>query len=144
MEITEDYISIRDKNEDRYLQMETLFKYFVTNAKNATETENTNITPVSLMNNKPEVTLEEYNYIIGPYRINKENEIAYTLQVQVTDRKDKNLDGKYTVLNGNKEETTQTITDMVGQEFYLKIPVQTVNEEGIDGIKLNKWYIYNY
>ena len=136
-EITEDYISIRDKNEDRYLQMETLFKYFVTNAKNATETENTNVAPVSLMNNKPEVTLKEDNYIIGPYRINKENEVAYTLQVQVTDRKDKNLDGKYTVLNGNKEETTQTITDMVGQEFYLKIPVQTVKEEGIDGIKLN-------
>lgn len=124
-EVTEDYTSIFDKNEYRFKQMETLYKYFVTNAKNATEETNANGVPVTLSKETPEVTLEGENYIVGPYKIEEVNNLPYTLQVSVTDRDGKDLNGKYTLLDENKEEITQTIQELVGKDFYLRIPVET-------------------
>ena len=136
-EVTEDYTSIFDKNEYRFKQMETLYKYFVTNAKNATEETNANGAPVTLSKETPEVTLEGENYIVGPYKIEEVNNLPYTLQVSVTDRDGKDLNGKYTLLDENKEEITQTIQELVGKDFYLRIPVETAKTEEIDVVKLN-------
>lgn len=73
--------------------MEKLFKYLVTNAKSATESSNVNEAPLSLDRTTPAVTAEGDNYIIGPYKINKNNDTPYTLNVTVTDRNGNDLTG---------------------------------------------------
>lgn len=118
--------------------MEKLFKYLVTNAKSATESSNVNEAPLSLDRTTPAVTAEGDNYIIGPYKINKNNDTPYTLNVTVTDRNGNDLTGKYTLLDSNKTDITdKTITDLVGQTFYLKISADTVVADSIDGIKFS-------
>ena len=135
---TEDYKAVEDKNRDRWDQMEKLFKYLVTNAKSATESSNVNEAPLSLDRTTPAVTAEGDNYIIGPYKINKNNDTPYTLNVTVTDRNGNDLTGKYTLLDSNKTDITdKTITDLVGQTFYLKISADTVVADSIDGIKFS-------
>ena len=135
---TEDYRAIEDKNQTRFDQMEKLFKYLVTNAKSATESSNANEAPLSLDKTLPTVTAEGDNYIIGPYTINKNNDTPYTLNVTVTDRNGNDLTGKYTLLDSNKADITdKTITDLVGQTFYLKISADTVVADSIDGIKFS-------
>ena len=134
----DDYKSIEDKNKTRFDQMEQLFKYLVTSAKTATESSNANEVPLSLNQTTPTATEEGENYVIGPYTINKNNDTPYTLNITVTDRNGNNLAGKYTLLDSNKADITdKTITDLVGQAFYLKIPATTVSAENIDGIKFS-------
>ena len=134
----EDYKAIEDKNKTRFDQMEQLFKYLVTSAKTATESSNANETPLSLNQTTPTATVEGENYVIGPYTINKNNDTPYTLNITVTDRNGNNLEGKYTLLDSNKADITdKTITDLVGQAFYLKIPATTISAENIDGIKFS-------
>ena len=136
--IIEDYKTIKDKSQDRFNQMETLFKYFVTNAKSATEDINNIEVPLSIDKTKPTEEIIDDNYVVGPYKINKDNDIPFNLNVKVTDRNGNDLNGKYTLLDENKADVTdKTITDLVGQTFYLKIPVQTITENNIDGIKFN-------
>ena len=135
---TEDYKAVEDKNRDRWDQMEKLYKYLVTNAKSATETSNANEAPLSLDKTTPAVTAEGESYIIGPYKINKNNDTPYTLNVKVTDRNGNDLTGKYTLLDSNKADITdKTITDIVGQTFYLKVSADTVVVDSIDGIKFS-------
>ena len=134
----EDYKAVEDKNRDRWDQMEKLFKYLVTNAKTATESSNANEAPLSLDKTTPAVTAEGDNYIIGPYKINKNNDTPYTLNIKVTDRNENDLTGKYTLLDSNKADITdKTITDLVGQTFYLKISADTVVADRIDGIRFS-------
>ena len=134
----EDYKAIEDKNKTRFDQMEQLFKYLVTSAKTATESSNANEAPLSLNQTTPTATVEGENYVIGPYTINKNNDTPYTLNITVTDRNGNNLEGKYTLLDSNKADITdKTITDLVGQAFYLKIPATTISAENIDGIKFS-------
>ena len=129
----EDYKAIEDKNKTRFDQMEQLFKYLVTSAKTATESSNANEAPLSLNQTTPTATVEGENYVIGPYTINKNNDTPYTLNITVTDRNGNNLEGKYTLLDSNKADITdKTITDLVGQAFYLKIPATTISAENID------------
>ena len=135
---TEDYKAVEDKNRDRWDQMEQLFKYLVTNAKSATEASNANEAPLSLDKTTPAVTAEGDNYIIGPYKIDKNNDTPYTLNVKITDRNGNDLTGKYTLLDSNKADITdKTITDLVGQTFYLKISADTVVADTIDGIRFS-------
>ena len=134
----EDYKAIEDKNRTRFDQMETLFKYFITNAQTATDNTTNNNAPLSLDKTTPTAEASEDNYIIGPYKINKNDALPYTLNVKITDRNGNDLAGKYTLVDENKADITdKTITDLVGQTFYLKIPADTVTENKIDGIKFS-------
>lgn len=131
----EEYKAIEDKNQPRFDQMEKLFKYLVANAKNATEEANKNEAPLTLEKGTPAVSTENDNYIIGPYEIKKNNDTPYTLNINVTDRKGTNITDNVKFLNADKQEIS--IDDIIGKEFYLKIPVETIVTNKIDGIKFN-------
>ena len=115
--------------------MEKLFKYIVVNAKNATEESNKNEAPLTLEKGTPAVATENDNYIIGPYTIKKNNDTPYTLNINVTDRKGTDLTNNVKFLNADKQEIS--VDDIIGKEFYLKIPVETIVTNKIDGIKFN-------
>ena len=142
--IIEDYKNIKDKSQNRFNQMETLFKYFINNAKLATEEINNIEVLLYLDKTQPTEEIVEDNYIIGPYKINKDTDLPYALNVKITDRNGNDLTNKYTLLDENKTDITdKTIEDLVGQTFYLKIPVQAITENSIDGIKFKIEGRYN-
>ena len=136
--VESDYQSINDLDEYLRLDMETLFEYFVTNAKKAENTAVETGSPLSLISSSATATISGNNYIIGPFKIEKKNSLPYTLSIAVTDQKGSSLAGKYTVLNANKVPVSGGIEATIGQEFYLQIPTSH-NPKGVK-IAINGTY----
>ncbi len=134
---TSAYQAIEDINETRYDQMEKLFVYLVENAKKATESSNSTSSPISMGNTTPTVEVSGSNYIIGPFKVDKNNETPYTISFSITDQSGKNLANKYTLLDSNKSQTSQTLEQLVGSNFYLRIPISTVNSENITSLRFS-------
>ncbi len=134
---TSAYQAIEDINETRYDQMEKLFVYLVENAKKATESSNSTSSPISMGNTTPTVEISGSNYIIGPFKVDKNNETPYTISFSITDQSGKNLANKYTLLDSNKSQTSQTLEQLVGSNFYLRIPISTVNSENITSLRFS-------
>ena len=131
------YTTIADVNQTRADAMEKLYQYIVSNAKkdeNIAYYKNNNgkITePITLAEEvNPVVELDGSNYIVGPYKINKNNDIPFELETKFTDQNGTNLNGKYTLLNSNKEpvEEGKTIKDLIGQSFYINIPSSEIDD----------------
>ena len=134
---TSAYQAIEDINETRYDQMEKLFVYLVENAKKATESSNSTSSPISMGNTTPTVEVSGSNYIIGPFKVDKNNETPYTISFSITDQSGKSLANKYTLLDSNKSQTSQTLEQLVGSNFYLRIPISTVNSENITSLRFS-------
>ncbi len=134
---TSAYQAIEDINETRYDQMEKLFVYLVENAKKATESSNSTSSPISMGNTTPTVEVSGSNYIVGPFKIDKNNDTPYTINFSITDQSGKNLANKYTLLDSNKSQTSQTLEQLVGSNFYLRIPISTVNSENITSLRFS-------
>ena len=134
---TSAYEAIEDFNETRYDQMEKLFIYFVENAKNATESSNSTASPIAMGNTTPTVEVDGNNYIVGPFKIDKNNDTPYTISFSITDQSGKSLDNKYILLDSNKSQTSKTLEQLVGSNFYLRIPISTVNSENITSLRFS-------
>ena len=134
---TSAYQAIEDINETRYDQMDKLFVYLVENAKKATESSNSTSSPISMGNTTPTVEVSGSNYIVGPFKIDKNNDTPYTINFSITDQSGKSLAGKYTLLDSNKSQTSQTLAQLVGSNFYLRIPISTVNSENITSLRFS-------
>ena len=134
---TSAYQAIEDINETRYDQMEKLFVYLVENAKKATASSNSTSSPIAMGNTTPTVEVSGSNYIIGPFKVDKNNETPYTISFSITDQSGKNLANKYTLLDSNKSQTSQTLEQLVGSNFYLRIPISTVNSENITSLRFS-------
>ena len=134
---TSAYQAIEDINETRYDQMEKLFVYLVENAKKATESSNSTSSPIAMGNTTPTVEVSGSNYIVGPFKIDKNNDTPYTINFSITDQSGKSLAGKYTLLDSNKSQTSQTLAQLVGSNFYLRIPISTVNSENITSLRFS-------
>ena len=113
-------------------ELQDLYQYFIDNGNaNKNTSPSTNATnPVNLISNTAKVTLNETHYIAGPYKIeelllNKE----YTLEGMLIGSGNATIN--YTLLDSNKQETTKTLKELVGQEFYLKIPSSANIENSI-------------
>ena len=134
---TSAYQAIEDINETRYDQMEKLFVYLVENAKKATASSNSTSSPIAMGNTTPTVEVSGSNYIVGPFKIDKNNDTPYTINFSITDQSGKSLAGKYTLLDSNKSQTSQTLEQLVGSNFYLRIPISTVNSENITSLRFS-------
>ena len=134
---TSAYQAIEDINETRYDQMEKLFVYLVENAKKATESSNSTSSPISMGNTTPTVEVSGSNYIVGPFKVEKNNETPYTISFSITDQSGNSLANKYTLLDSNKSQTSQTLEQLVGSNFYLRIPISTVNSENITSLRFS-------
>ena len=131
-----EYKAIEDTNQTRYDQMEKLFVYLVSNAKNATDSGNSaNTVPLEMDSATPTVEVNGNNYIVGPFKINKKSDIPYNVTFTITDQSGKSLDGKYTLLDSSKNQTSKSLEDLIGSTFYLRIPINTVNSENITSLK---------
>ena len=134
---TSAYQAIEDINQTRYDQMDKLFVYLVENAKKATASSNSISSPIAMGNTTPTVEVSGSNYIVGPFKIDKNNDTPYTINFSITDQSGKSLAGKYTLLDSNKSQTSQTLAQLVGSNFYLRIPISTVNSENITSLRFS-------
>ena len=134
---TSAYQAIEDINKTRYDQMDKLFVYLVENAKKATASSNSTSSPIAMGNTTPTVEVSGSNYIVGPFKIDKNNDTPYTINFSITDQSGKSLAGKYTLLDSNKSQTSQTLAQLVGSNFYLRIPISTVNSENITSLRFS-------
>ena len=134
---TSAYQAIEDINQTRYDQMDKLFVYLVENAKKATASSNSTSSPIAMGNTTPTVEVSGSNYIVGPFKIDKNNDTPYTINFSITDQSGKNLANKYTLLDSNKSQTSQTLEQLVGSNFYLRIPISTVNSENITSLRFS-------
>ena len=131
-----EYQSINDKNMYRYDDMEKLFRYFIENADKAGDEVVQDVVPVTFTANGLNATIEGDSYIAGPYLFTENTTNPYNVSFSVTSQSGADLNGKYKVLNSSKKETNNTIADMMGQTFYLKIPLSTVTSENITSVKV--------
>ena len=134
---TSAYQAIEDINQTRYDQMDKLFVYLVENAKKATASSNSTSSPIAMGNTTPTVEVSGSNYIVGPFKIDKNNDTPYTINFSITDQSGKSLAGKYTLLDSNKSQTSPTLAQLVGSNFYLRIPISTVNSENITSLRFS-------
>ena len=131
-----EYVAIEDTNTTRYDNMDKLFVYFVENAKKAGESSNSNSSPITMEDTTATVEAKGNNYIVGPFKVNKNNDTPYTINFEVTNQSGQSLDGKYKVLDANKSETNKTLEQLIGSNFYLSIPINTVNSENITNVRV--------
>ena len=131
------YTTIEDVNQTRADAMEKLYQYMVKTAKSTEnieyyKTHNGKVEePITLATEvNPTVELDGGNYIVGPYKINKNNDLPFELNAKFTDQEGTDLNGKYTLLNSSKQAVSQgtTIKDLVGQSFYISIPSSNIDD----------------
>ena len=131
------YTTMSDVNQTRADAMEKLYQYMVKTAKSTEnieyyKTHNGKVEePITLdATVNPTVELDGGNYIVGPYKINKNNDLPFELNAKFTDQDGTDLNGKYTLLNSSKQAVSQgtTIKDLVGQSFYISIPSSNIDD----------------
>ena len=131
------YTTMSDVNETRADAMKKLYQYMVKTAKSTEnieyyKTHNGKVEePITLDSTlNPTVELDGSNYIVGPYKINKNNDLPFELNAKFTDQNGTDLNGKYTLLNSSKQAVAQgtTIKDLVGQSFYISIPSSNIDD----------------
>ena len=100
-----------------------LYDYFIEGGKanKNTAPNSESVNPITFTSSSAKVTLNGENYIAGPYKIEEVLAKDYTLEASLLAEDGSTL--TYTLLDSNKQETTKTLKELIGEEFYLKIPI---------------------
>ena len=120
-----------DLDFNREDDMKQLYVYLIENAMiNAHKYGNGDdrhlTSPIEVLNTTLTSEYVNNNILVGPFKIEKKSDLAYTLNAKVLNQ-DKNEITDYTLYtkssNGNKVLAEgKTISDLVGQEFYIAVP----------------------
>ena len=125
-----------DDGWDREDAIEALFQYYITNAKANSNYKSTNNTtsPIEIVKSNATMTKVGSNYVAGPYKINQLLNVDYTLNATFTDINGTTITPSIGIkdINGTVTETSKTLKELVGQEFYLIMPTSS----NISGIKM--------
>ena len=79
------------------------------------------VSPLTLDKSRVTLVEETDTYLVGPFRINKNSDISYTLnQLGFTNEAGETI--QYTLLNENKQEVENDITKLYGKDFYIRVP----------------------
>ena len=105
-----------------------LYNYFVDESERQADSYDvhSNSQSITFQDTAAKVSISGSNYIVGPFRLEKESELDYTLDLKVTNKG--NALTNYNLVgdaNGNSLLIYETIEEIVGQEFYLSIPDTT-------------------
>ena len=120
---------------DREDAIEALFQYYITNAKANSDyvSQNNTTTPIEIVKSNAIMQKIGNNYVAGPYKINQLLDVDYTLIATYTDTDGNTITPTLGVKDssGNIVETSQTMKELVGTEFYLIMPTSS-NISGIN------------
>ena len=123
------YDSVDDifDNWDLSDDIDTLYNYFIQGgiANKNTVPSATSTNPTKLNSTSAKVVLSENSYIAGPYKIEElSNNKVYTLEGKLLAQDGSEI--AYTLLDSNKQETTKTLKELVGENFYIKTSTQSI------------------
>ncbi|MBO5479087.1 MAG: isopeptide-forming domain-containing fimbrial protein [Clostridia bacterium] len=110
----------------RQQECEMLYKYFITTAKTKGDYVSMDTTsPLTLDKARVQLAEENGNYVIGPFKINQNSTLTYTLdKLGFTDETGKAF--SYTLLDANKNKVANNdIESIFGQDFYISVPDTT-------------------
>ena len=137
LEIKVDGTSLGDKYHLELIdnEIDLIYRYLVEGAERAVsdgftyEDSVTGSSPIKFVKDSATVTMDNTNYIVGPYKIEELSNTEYTLSAQITDGNSevpnvKILDsGKQEITSGNN--ITEKIQTTIGNEFYISIPISS-------------------
>ena len=125
----------------RQSQAEMLYKYLIDTAKaNASKYDNASTigAPITINTTTLNAQTKGDNFIVGPINITKNNDLAYELNLLITNESNTTI-SNYSLLDENQTATTKTVKELVeqGKDFYIQIPktaATTIN------VKINASY----
>ena len=122
-----DVYGARQFGENLNAEVDKLYNYFITESERQADNYdvNTNSQRVTFASTNAEINQSGSNYVIGPFKLEKETNLEFTLELVVTNNG--NSLTNYTLLDSNRQPVVAgtTIKDLVGQEFYLSVPDTT-------------------
>ena len=135
------------EGEERAEQAEKLYKYFITEATKNSEYVSPTSAPISINGTVQDdgeyiinTTRVENKYIVGPIKINKNNDLEYSIKsLEVKDQNGNAIEFKYREQVNGEDKQEIDIESFInsGKEFYISIDRNTVNQMEI---KINAEY----
>ena len=137
VEIAVDGISLGDKYHLDLVdnEIDQIYSYLVQGAIDAVqggytyEDSNGSTSPINFVKDGATLTMENSNYILGPYKIEELTNIDYTLSAELYS--DSGTIANTTVLDSNKQEVqtgntlAEKIQSTVGNNFYIRVPISS-------------------
>lgn len=119
---------------DKIDAIKELYSYYINSAPANYVSTNNATKPVELVSSNAKMQTINANYVAGPYKINKLLNVNYNLTALYTDMNEKTINPTLAIkdASGNIVTTNKTISELVGQEFYLVMPTSS----DITGIKI--------
>ncbi len=123
-----DYDTLGNKygwdGQERNTDAIKLFNYLISRAeenKNTIPSKDEN--PITFTSAGAKTKVDGDKYIIGPYKIEERTNKEYNLNLKIKESADEaSKEISYKLLDANKQETSKTLKELVGTEFYLQVP----------------------
>ena len=132
-----DYQSIEEvfRNDNLIDEIDALYDYFITNGNANKGNTTTNVNPISLISTNAKVKLNDNYYIAGPYKIEQQQgaDTEYTLTATIETTNKTPI--SYELLDSNRQPTSKNLKQLVGQNFYIRIPATVENTQNIENAK---------
>ena len=137
VEIAVDGTSLGDKYHLDLVdnEIDQIYSYLVQGAIDAVqggytyEDSNGSTSPINFVKDGATLTMENSNYILGPYKIEELTNTDYTLSAELYS--DSGTIANATVLDSNKQEVqtgntlAEKIQSTVGNNFYIRVPISS-------------------
>ena len=129
-------INFGDDGWDRANACQALFDYLVQTPQETNFTytiDNSAVTPspIKIAETDAKIVKDGNNYVVGPFTLQKQGNIVYSFNAKFLDQNDNEV-SSITLLDSNKKQTNATLKELVGQNFYISIPISA----NIESIKL--------
>ena len=120
-----------DDGWDRQDAASALYEYYINNADGSYVSPNATTSPIELDDSRASMEVSGSNLIAGPFRIKELLDVDYTLTATYTNQNDQTISPRLGIKNssGNVVSTSNTLANLVGQDFYLMIGTSTNTTE---------------
>ena len=122
-----------DDGWDKQDAASALYDYYIDNASGSYVSPNVSGNPISLDDSRASMETSGSYIVAGPYRIEELADINYELTATYTNQDHQTISPRLGVKNssGNIVTTSQSLKDLVGQDFYIMVSNST-NVTGIN------------
>ena len=120
-----------DDGWDRQDAASALYEYYINNADGSYVSPNATTSPIELDDSRASMEVSGSNLIAGPFRIKELLDVDYTLTATYTNQNNQTISPRLGIKNssGNVVSTSNTLANLVGQDFYLMIGTSTNTTE---------------
>ena len=120
-----------DDGWDKQDAASALYHYYIDNASGTYTSVNATTSPIQLDSSRATMEISGSNLIAGPFRINELLDVDYTLTATYTNQNNQTISPRLGIKNtsGNVVSTSNTLKNLVGQDFYLIMATSTNTTE---------------